>query len=165
VLVTVNGFFAAVEFSLVAVRLSRVRQLMEAGDPRARIVLDLLGHLVRADSSRVRAPAGSESAILRRMHECVALPADSPNPLRIHRLVPSSRSIAGRNMPRYHWKGRATSKATGRHACRLRLFGTNSQYNVQNRQQKNATASEIACTTNAVCRPENCNQLASAAAA
>jgi len=50
VLVTVNGFFAAVEFSLVAVRLSRVRQLMEAGDPRARIVLDLLGHLDRVVS-------------------------------------------------------------------------------------------------------------------
>jgi CBS domain containing-hemolysin-like protein len=49
-LVTVNGFFAAVEFSLVAVRLSRVRQLMEAGDPRARIVLDLLGHLDRVVS-------------------------------------------------------------------------------------------------------------------
>jgi len=32
------------------VRLSRVRQLMEAGDPRARIVLDLLGHLDRVVS-------------------------------------------------------------------------------------------------------------------
>jgi putative hemolysin len=49
-LVIVNGFFAAVEFSLVAVRLSRVRQLMEAGDPRARIVLELLGHLDRVVS-------------------------------------------------------------------------------------------------------------------
>src|SRR5713226_6048196 len=49
-LVAVNGFFAAVEFSLVAVRLSRVRQLMEAGDPRARIVLELLGHLDRVVS-------------------------------------------------------------------------------------------------------------------
>src|SRR5690348_1198114 len=49
-LVAVNGFFAAVEFSLVAVRLSRVRQLMDAGDPRARIVLDLLGHLDRVVS-------------------------------------------------------------------------------------------------------------------
>ena len=46
-LVAVNGFFAAAEFSLVAVRLSRVRQLVEAGDARARIVLDLLGHLDR----------------------------------------------------------------------------------------------------------------------
>ena len=49
-LVIVNGFFAAVEFSLVAVRLSRVRQLIEAGDPRARIVLDLLGRLDRVVS-------------------------------------------------------------------------------------------------------------------
>jgi putative hemolysin len=49
-LVAVNGFFAAVEFSLVAVRLSRVRQLMEQGDARARIVLDLLGHLDRVVS-------------------------------------------------------------------------------------------------------------------
>jgi magnesium and cobalt exporter, CNNM family len=46
-LVAVNGFFAAAEFSLVAVRLSRVRQLVEAGDARAKIVLDLLGHLDR----------------------------------------------------------------------------------------------------------------------
>ena len=49
-LVAVNGFFAAVEFSLVAVRLSRVRQLMEEGDARARIVLDLLGQLDRVVS-------------------------------------------------------------------------------------------------------------------
>lgn len=49
-LVIVNGFFAAVEFSLVAVRLSRVRQLMEEGDTRARIVLELLGHLDRVVS-------------------------------------------------------------------------------------------------------------------
>ena len=46
----VNGFFAAVEFSLVAVRLSRVRQLMEGGDARAKIVLDLLGKLDRVVS-------------------------------------------------------------------------------------------------------------------
>ncbi len=46
-LVAVNGFFAAAEFSLVAVRLSRVRQLVEAGDARAKIVLELLGHLDR----------------------------------------------------------------------------------------------------------------------
>ena len=49
-LVAVNGFFAAVEFSLVAVRLSRVQQLMEAGDARAKIVLDLLGRLDRVVS-------------------------------------------------------------------------------------------------------------------
>ena len=49
-LVAVNGFFAAVEFSLVAVRLSRVRQLVEAGHSRAKIVLDLLGKLDRVVS-------------------------------------------------------------------------------------------------------------------
>lgn len=49
-LVAVNGFFAAVEFSLVAVRMSRVRQLMDAGDSRAKIVLDLLGRLDRVVS-------------------------------------------------------------------------------------------------------------------
>ena len=38
VLVALNGFFAAAEFSLVAVRLSRVRQLVQKGNPRARIV-------------------------------------------------------------------------------------------------------------------------------
>ena len=37
-LVAVNAFFAAAEFSLVAVRLSRVRQLVEKGDARAKIV-------------------------------------------------------------------------------------------------------------------------------
>src|SRR5258708_30487717 len=42
-LVTVNGFFAAVEFSLVAVRLSRVRQLVTEGRGRAKIVFDLVG--------------------------------------------------------------------------------------------------------------------------
>ena len=35
-LVALNGFFAAAEFSLVAVRLSRVRQLVQKGDTRAR---------------------------------------------------------------------------------------------------------------------------------
>src|ERR1019366_2177100 len=49
-LVAVNGFFAAVEFSLVAVRLSRVHQLEKEGDARARIVLDLLGRLDRVVS-------------------------------------------------------------------------------------------------------------------
>ena len=38
VLVALNGFFAAAEFSLVAVRLSRVRQLVQKGNARARIV-------------------------------------------------------------------------------------------------------------------------------
>jgi putative hemolysin len=49
-LVAVNGFFAAAEFSLVAVRSSRVRQLMEGGDPRARIIHELLGQLDRVVS-------------------------------------------------------------------------------------------------------------------
>jgi putative hemolysin len=49
-LVALNGFFAAAEFSLVAVRLSRVRQLVEKGDPRARIVEGLLADLHRVVS-------------------------------------------------------------------------------------------------------------------
>ena len=49
-LVAVNGFFAAAEFSLVAVRSSRVRQLAERGDARARIVQQLLGQLDRVVS-------------------------------------------------------------------------------------------------------------------
>ena len=49
-LVAVNGFFAAVEFSLVAVRHSRVRQLVDEGRFGARIVLDLIGKLDRVVS-------------------------------------------------------------------------------------------------------------------
>jgi putative hemolysin len=49
-LVALNGFFAATEFSLVAVRLSRVRQLVVKGDMRARIVESLLGDLNRVVS-------------------------------------------------------------------------------------------------------------------
>jgi putative hemolysin len=49
-LVGVNGFFATAEFSLVAVRASRVRQLLEGGDARARIVQQLLGQLDRVVS-------------------------------------------------------------------------------------------------------------------
>src|ERR1700685_1952817 len=55
-LVSVNAFFAAAEFSLVAVRISRVRQLVEAGDPRAKIVEGLLsdvGRLVSAVPVRI----------------------------------------------------------------------------------------------------------------
>ena len=37
-LVGVNAFFSAAEFSLVAVRQSRVRQLVEQGDARAKVV-------------------------------------------------------------------------------------------------------------------------------
>jgi putative hemolysin len=50
VLVALNGFFAATEFSLVAVRLSRVRQLVQKGDVRARIVDTLLSDLHRVVS-------------------------------------------------------------------------------------------------------------------
>ncbi len=49
-LVALNGFFAATEFSLVAVRLSRVRQLVAKGDARARVVEVLLGDLHRVVS-------------------------------------------------------------------------------------------------------------------
>ena len=49
-LVAVNGFFAAVEFSLVAVRHSRVRQLVDEGRFRAKIVSDLIGRLDRVVS-------------------------------------------------------------------------------------------------------------------
>jgi len=49
-LVVMNSFFAATEYSLIAVRMSRVRQLVEQGDPRARVVQDLLGHLDRVVS-------------------------------------------------------------------------------------------------------------------
>ncbi len=49
-LVGVNAFFAATEFSLVAVRLSRVHQLVEEGDPRARIVENLLSDMGRVVS-------------------------------------------------------------------------------------------------------------------
>src|SRR5579872_4031277 len=50
-LVALNGFFAAAEFSLVAVRLSRVRQLVRQGDARARVVEILLGQLRRVVSA------------------------------------------------------------------------------------------------------------------
>jgi len=49
-LVGVNAFFAATEFSLVAVRVSRVRQLSEKGDPRAKIVEQLLSDIGRVVS-------------------------------------------------------------------------------------------------------------------
>ena len=50
VLVLLNGFFAAVEFSLVAVRVSRVRQLVARGNSQAKIVEVLLGDLHRVVS-------------------------------------------------------------------------------------------------------------------
>jgi magnesium and cobalt exporter, CNNM family len=49
-LVSANAFFSAAEFSLVAVRLSRVRLLAERGDPRARMIQELLGDLGRVVS-------------------------------------------------------------------------------------------------------------------
>lgn len=49
-LVGLNAFFAAAEFSLVAVRGSRVRQLVERGDARAKIVEQLIGDLGRVVS-------------------------------------------------------------------------------------------------------------------
>jgi putative hemolysin len=49
-LVGMNAFFAATEFSLVAVRLSRVRQLVEKGDARAKVVEALLADLGRVVS-------------------------------------------------------------------------------------------------------------------
>ncbi len=49
-LVVLNGFFAAAEFSLVAVRLSRLRQLVAAGNLRARIVEELVSDLHRVVS-------------------------------------------------------------------------------------------------------------------
>jgi CBS domain containing-hemolysin-like protein len=50
VLVALNGFFAAVEFSLVAVRLSRVRQLVAKGSAQAKIAEQLLTDLHRVVS-------------------------------------------------------------------------------------------------------------------
>jgi magnesium and cobalt exporter, CNNM family len=50
VLISINGYFAAVEFSLVAVRQSRIRQLAKEGDPRAKIIENLLGDLGRVIS-------------------------------------------------------------------------------------------------------------------
>src|SRR5260370_10086464 len=49
-LVALNGFFAATEFSLVAVRLSRVRQLVAKGNARAHVVELLVGDLHRVVS-------------------------------------------------------------------------------------------------------------------
>lgn len=49
-LIGTNAFFAAAEFSLVAVRLSRVRQLVQEGNARARVVEELLGDLGRVVS-------------------------------------------------------------------------------------------------------------------
>jgi putative hemolysin len=50
ILVALNGFFAATEFSLVAVRLSRVRQLVARGNAQAKMVEHLLNDLHRVVS-------------------------------------------------------------------------------------------------------------------
>ena len=49
-LVALNGFFAATEFSLVSVRMSRIRQLVARGSARARVVEALLADLHRVVS-------------------------------------------------------------------------------------------------------------------
>src|SRR6266699_2281312 len=49
-LVALKGYFGGTEFSLVAVRLSRVRQLVAKGNARARVVELLLGVLHRVVS-------------------------------------------------------------------------------------------------------------------
>lgn len=49
-LIGINAFFSATEFSLVAVRVSRVRQLSEKGDQRAKIVEQLIGDIGRVVS-------------------------------------------------------------------------------------------------------------------
>jgi putative hemolysin len=49
-LVGINAFFSAAEFSLIAVRQSRVRQLVEQGDARAKVVEALLTDLTRVVS-------------------------------------------------------------------------------------------------------------------
>ncbi len=49
-LISANAFFSAAEFSLVAVRFSRIRQLVQEGDARARIVEQLLSDLGRVVS-------------------------------------------------------------------------------------------------------------------
>ena len=46
-LVAANGFFVAVEFSLVAARPTRIQQLLEGGDPRAKTVQRMLADLDR----------------------------------------------------------------------------------------------------------------------
>jgi putative hemolysin len=48
ILIGINGYFSAVEFSLVAVRQSRIRQLAKEGNARARVV-----ELLLADMGRV----------------------------------------------------------------------------------------------------------------
>ena len=58
-LVALNGFFAATEFSLVAVRLSRVRQLVAKGNARARVVDRIGTRIVSAAEHPEVAHAGA----------------------------------------------------------------------------------------------------------
>jgi putative hemolysin len=50
ILIGINGYFSAVEFSLVAVRQSRIRQLVKDGNLRAKIVESLLSDMGRVVS-------------------------------------------------------------------------------------------------------------------
>jgi CBS domain containing-hemolysin-like protein len=50
ILIGINGYFSAVEFSLVAIRQSRIRQLVKEGDPRAKVVENLLADMGRVVS-------------------------------------------------------------------------------------------------------------------
>ncbi|HEV2386145.1 MAG TPA: hemolysin family protein [Candidatus Acidoferrales bacterium] len=49
-LIALNAFFAATEFSLVAVRPTRIRQLVNKGRPRAKVVAELLAEMGRVIS-------------------------------------------------------------------------------------------------------------------
>lgn len=49
-LIAFNAFFAATEFSLIALRPTRIRQLVDQGSSRARIVAELLGEMGRVIS-------------------------------------------------------------------------------------------------------------------
>jgi putative hemolysin len=49
-LIAVNAFFAAAEFSLVALRVSRLRQMVQQGDPRAKMIEEFLADLQRVVS-------------------------------------------------------------------------------------------------------------------
>jgi CBS domain containing-hemolysin-like protein len=91
-LVALNGFFAAAEFSLVAVRLSRVRQLVRQGDVRARVVEILLGDLHRVVSAvqlgitltSLALGALGEATFAAMIHSIVPVTADLRVTLLIH---------------------------------------------------------------------------------
>jgi len=91
-LVAMNGFFAAAEFSLVAVRLSRVRQLARKGDVRARVVEGLLGDLHRVVSAvqlgitltSLALGALGESTLAAMIRSAMPVTADSRVTLLVH---------------------------------------------------------------------------------